>query len=88
MDISLSVLLEVLSRGSATGAAILIIWALMTERLVPRGRLDDCIKSRERLIEQRDELLDQRDSLLEQRDRLVKQQQREIRKHAATKEIK
>lgn len=56
MEFTLSDLLEILSRASASTAMILIIWALMSEKLVPRGRLDDCIKSRERVIRQRDEL--------------------------------
>lgn len=84
-DISLAVILEILSRGSAVGAAVLVIWALMTERLVPKGRLDDCIKSRERLIEQRDNLIEQRNELLSQRDGLIKQRD-EVRRR--TKELK
>lgn len=59
MDLTLSALLEIFSRGSVTTAAILIIWALMTERLVPKRRLDDCIKQRERLIKQRDRMMGQ-----------------------------
>ena len=55
-DLVLPDLLEILSRGSASAAMILIIWALMTERLVPKNRLDDCLKSRERVIAQRDDL--------------------------------
>jgi hypothetical protein len=56
MDLSLSDFLEVLSRASASTVMLLLIWAFMTERIVTRGRLDDCIKSRERVIAQRDEL--------------------------------
>lgn len=38
--VSLAAVLDILSRGSATGALILMVWALMTERLVPRSRLE------------------------------------------------
>jgi hypothetical protein len=56
MDLNLSDFLEVLSRASASTVMLLVIWAFMTERIVTRGRLDDCIRSRERVIAQRDEL--------------------------------
>jgi hypothetical protein len=56
MDLNLSDFLEVLSRASASTVMLLIIWAFMAERIVTRGRLDDCIQSRERVIAQRDEL--------------------------------
>lgn len=55
---TLAELLEILSKASASSAMILIIWALMTEKLIPKSRLDDCLQSRERVIKQRDELLD------------------------------
>lgn len=54
-----SVVLDLLSRGSFTAATILIIWSLVTEKLIPKGRLDDCIKSRDSVIKQRDKMSQQ-----------------------------
>ena len=59
MDMTLADVLAILSRASGATVMILIIWAMMTERLIPKSRLDDCIKSRERVIKQRDILQDE-----------------------------
>lgn len=49
-ELTLPFLLDVLSRGSVTIALITMFWFLYTERLVPRGRLEDCERERDRLL--------------------------------------
>jgi hypothetical protein len=34
-------LLDIISRGGIVGVGIVLVWALLTDRLVPRRRLDE-----------------------------------------------
>lgn len=49
-EVTLPFLLDILSRGGLLTFSIALFWFLYTERLMPRGRLDDCEEERDRLI--------------------------------------
>lgn len=48
-------LLDTLSKGGVLGVAALMIWMLLTEKVVPKARLDAAIKREQELQAQRQE---------------------------------
>lgn len=46
----LPLLLDIVSRGGTLAYTLVLFWFMYTERLVPKGRLDNCEKERDRLI--------------------------------------
>lgn len=47
-----AVLLQFLSDGGVLSASLILIWMLVTEKLVPKSRITDTIKERDSLREQ------------------------------------
>jgi hypothetical protein len=53
-SLTLAAILDALAKLGALGAAGITIWALVTERIVPKGRVDELrAVSKERLAEER-----------------------------------
>lgn len=71
--ITVATILDLLSRGSATGAAVLIVYALVTERLVPKRRLDDM---RAQVTTERDDCRGELKALAMERDRARRERDR------------
>lgn len=69
----LSQVLNALGDLGALGASALVIWALVTERLVPRGRVDELLKERDDIrLERRTNDVASRKSMTEALQRLEK----------------
>jgi hypothetical protein len=49
-EVTLPVLIDLLSRGSVTVLLAVMFWFLATDRLVTKGRLEDCQNERDRLL--------------------------------------
>lgn len=54
----LATLATIIGQIGALGVSVLVLVALMTERLVPRGRLDDMRRDRDACAKQVDELVE------------------------------
>ena len=49
-ELTLALLFDLISKGSATAFLAVMFWLIATERFVPMGRLKACEKERDRLL--------------------------------------
>lgn len=63
-DLTLAVVLDIIAKAGALGSAALTIWALITERLLPRGRLDATTKLYEERLAYRQKLIEQHEATI------------------------
>lgn len=75
-QLTLALVFDALAKAGALGAAALTIYALLTERLLPRGRLEEMRDMYEKRLAVKDEIIRRQGDLLEGHQRAAARRDR------------